>query len=80
MLRLHDLDAHLRLTALAIEIRAGKLEPGAVAGFVNSAGAPALDPYSGKPFQWDAEKRELSTAAQRKNTPYTRGGRFVMRF
>jgi len=80
MLRLHDLDAHLRLTALAIEIRAGKLEPEAVAGFVNSAGAPALDPYSGKPFQWDAEKRELSTAAQRKNSPYTRGGRFVIRF
>lgn len=76
-LRMHDLDAHLRLVALAVEIRARGLEPQAIAGFVASAGAPAVDPYTGKAFQWDADKRELSTASRAKGQRNARGGRFV---
>ncbi len=80
VLRMHDLDAHLRLTALAVEIRARKLESGAIAAFVAAAVAPAVDPYTGKPFKWDAEKRELSTSSQAKGQRYARGGRFVVSF
>jgi hypothetical protein len=76
-LRLHDLDAHLRLVALALDIRARRLEPDAIAALVAAATPPAVDPYSGKPFLWDAGKRELSTPAQAKNQRYARGGRFV---
>jgi hypothetical protein len=79
VLRMHDLDAHLRLVALAVEIRARKLEPQAIAGFVASASAPAVDPYTGKPFQWDADKRELSTASRAKGQRHAHGGRFVVK-
>ena len=79
LLRLHDLDARLRLAALAVEIRSQKLAPEAIAGFVASALAPAVDPYSGKAFQWDAETRELSTAAHEKDSRFARGGRFVVK-
>jgi len=78
-LRMHDLDAHLRLAALAAEIGARRLEPGAIAGYVTAASAPAVDPYTGKPFKWDAEKRELSTSSQAKGQRHARGGRFVAR-
>jgi hypothetical protein len=78
-LRMHDLDAHLRLVALAGGIRARQPDPQDVAAFVAAAGAPAVDPYTGKPFQWDAEKRELSTASRAKGQRNARGGRFVVR-
>lgn len=79
LLRLHDLDARLRLAALAVEIRARKLAPKAIGAFVASTAAPAVDPYTGKAFYWDEEKRELSSTSREKDSRFATGGRFVIR-
>src|SRR5207253_7981607 len=54
--RIHDTDALVRLVALQAEIVAQDVKTDDVAAFSKKA----VDPYTGKPFAWDASTRQLS--------------------
>jgi hypothetical protein len=60
--RLHDVRALLRMVDLQLALaHAGINEPGAVAVFIaGHAGGTQDDPYTGKPFAFDAATRQLS--------------------
>ena len=59
-LRLHDLEARIRLLALASQIVANDVTGDPVADFVAKSDARYHDPYTGKPMAWDAAKQRLS--------------------
>jgi hypothetical protein len=54
--RIHDTDALVRLVALQADIVAQDVKHEDVPAFSKKA----LDPYTGKPFAWDASTRQLS--------------------
>ena len=54
--RIHDTDALVRLVGLQAEIVAQDVKNDDVAAFSKKI----LDPYTGKPFAWDANTRQLS--------------------
>ena len=58
-LRLHDLEARIRLLGLAAQIVANDVTGYAVTPYVSSSHARYHDPYSGKPMIWDAGRQRL---------------------
>lgn len=59
LLRMHDLDALVRLVALHIEIVAKEVKHEDVPQFLAGADKRFVNPYTGKPFDWDAKARQL---------------------
>jgi len=54
--RLHDADALVRMVALQADVVAQELKPEDVAAVAERS----RNPYTGKPYDWDVEKRQLS--------------------
>ena len=63
-LRLHDLDAFNRLLGLWVECVAAGTSHENAEKFIANADQRFHDPYTGKPMQWDAEKKRIFFDAQ----------------
>ncbi len=61
-LRLHDLDALNRVLGLGAEIIAADVSAEHISEFVAKAAPRFYDPYTGKPMQWDAAAKRLSSS------------------
>lgn len=57
--RMMDVDGYERLTALHVQIFTGRIADADIPAFVEGQDPRYLDPYTGKPMQWDAAKRTL---------------------
>lgn len=66
-LRLHDLDAFLRLVDAQRLILAKRVPPTDVEAFLNQLGDGHLDPYTRKPMAWNASTKTLSVQSHAHN-------------
>lgn len=57
--RIHDLDGLMRLALVAAEIKRRSLRADEIQRFLNEVGEPYTNPYTGKPFEWDADMRTI---------------------
>lgn len=74
--RLHDLAGYSRLIELQRRMVEGDVRPEKRAGFLAGAGPALMDPYSGKPMDWNAANATISFVAHGKR--FVKDGRILV--